>query len=65
MSGVAIKHGVMPKPFFGVPSIFPPQIIIHFLLKNMQFLEKESWGFSNWRLEENVFNLAKLFGGAI
>ncbi len=33
------------------------------MMGNMNFLEKENLGLLNWRLQENVFNRAKLFGG--
>jgi hypothetical protein len=40
MSGIARKHGVMPKKI-GVPSIFPPPKKNHFLPKNTKFFKKE------------------------
>ncbi len=54
------------KTVFGVPSILPPpQKKIHFLPRTRDFLRKRVCGFSNWQLQENVFNRANLFGGAI
>jgi hypothetical protein len=65
-SGIARKHGVLPRPFLGRPQYSPPTPQkIYFLPKNTKFLKKESWGFSNWQFQGNVFNRAKLFGEAI
>ncbi len=53
------------KTFFGVLSILPPPKKIHFLLRTRDFSRKGVCGFSNRGLQENVFNRANLFGGAI
>ncbi len=53
------------KTIFGAPSILPPPKKIHFLPRTRDFSRKRVCGFSIWRLQENVFNSANLFGGAI
>ncbi len=65
VSGIARKHRIVPKTIFGVPSILPPPPQFHFLLQTRDFLRKRVCGFSNWRLQESVFNRANLFVGAI
>jgi hypothetical protein len=62
MSGIARKHGVVPKPFWGRLQYPPPPKKIIFFQRTQNFSRKRVWGFSNWRLQENVFNRAKLFG---
>jgi hypothetical protein len=52
------------KSFLGRPQYFPPPKF-HFLLRTRDFSRKRVCGFSNWRLQENIFNCANLFGGAI
>jgi hypothetical protein len=64
VSGIARKHGIVPKTIFGVPSILPPPKF-HFLLRTRDFSRKRVCGFSNWQLQGNVFNHANLFRGAI
>jgi hypothetical protein len=63
VSGIARKHGIVPKPFLGRPQYFPPPKKIHFLPRTRDFLRKRVCGFSNQRLQENIFNRANLFGG--
>jgi hypothetical protein len=41
VSGIARKHGIVPKTVLGAPSILPPPKI-PFSSKNKRFLEKES-----------------------
>jgi hypothetical protein len=65
ISGIARKHGIVPKPFLGHPQYPPPPKKIHFLPRTRDFSRKRVCGFSNWRLQENIFNRANLFGGAI
>ncbi len=55
----------MPKPFLGCPQYFPPQKKSIFFQEQGDFLRKRVCGFSNWQLQENIFNRANLFGGAI
>jgi hypothetical protein len=64
VSGIARKHGIVPKPFSGHPQYSPPpQKKIHFLPRTRDFSRKRVCGFSNRQLQENVFNCANLFGG--
>jgi hypothetical protein len=65
VSGIARKHGIVPKPFLGRSQYFPPPLKNHFLPRTRDFSRKRVCGFSNWRLQENVFNRANLFGGEI
>jgi hypothetical protein len=65
VSGIARKHGIVPKPFLGRPQNFPSPQKIHFFPRTRDFLRKRVCGFSNQRLQKNVFDHAKLFGGAI
>ncbi len=64
VSGIARKHGILQKPFLGCPQYFPPPKKNHFLPRTRDFLRKRVRGFSNWQLQENMFNRANLFGGA-
>jgi hypothetical protein len=50
--------------FWGALNTSLPQKF-HFLLGTRDFLRKRVCGFSDWQLQENVFNHANLFGGAI
>jgi hypothetical protein len=63
VAGIARKHGIMPKSFLGHPQYFPPPKKIHFLLRTRDFSRKRVCGFSNRRLQENIFNCANLFWG--
>jgi hypothetical protein len=63
VSGIARKHGIMPKPFLGHPQHFPPSKKIHFLPRTRVFSRKRVCGFSNQRLQEHIFNCANIFGG--
>jgi hypothetical protein len=65
VSGIARKHGVVPKPFLGRPQYSPPPKKNHFLPRTRDFSRKRVCGFSNRQLQENVFNHANLCGGAI
>jgi hypothetical protein len=65
VSGIARKHGIVPKPFLGHPQYFSPPKKIHFLPRTRDFSRKRVCGFSNRQLQENIFNRANLFGGAI
>jgi hypothetical protein len=65
VSGIARKHGIVPKPFLGRSKYFPPKKEIHFLPRTRDYSRKRVCGFSNRRLQENIFNHANLFGGAI
>jgi hypothetical protein len=63
-SGIARKHGIVPKPFLRYPQYFPPPKKKHFLPRTRSFSRKRVFGLSNWRLQEDVFNRENLFGGA-
>ncbi len=42
VSGIARKHGIVPKTILGAPSILPPPKKNPFSSKNKRFLKKES-----------------------
>ncbi len=50
--------------FWGALNTSPPPKF-HSLPSTRDFSRKRVCGFSNWRLQENVFNRVNLFGGAI
>jgi hypothetical protein len=60
-SGIARNHGVLPKQFFGVPSILlPPPKKNPFSSKEQRIsLEREFGASQNRQLQENVYNHAK------
>jgi hypothetical protein len=64
-SGIARKHGIVPKPFFGHPQYFPPQKKTIFILEQEISQERES-------VASQIGNYKKIFlivqtylGGAI
>jgi hypothetical protein len=65
VSGIARKHGIMPKTIFGAPSILPPPKNSIFFQEEEISREREFVASQIWGLQENVFNHANLFGGAI
>jgi hypothetical protein len=65
VSGIARKHGIMPKPFLGHPQYSPPPKKNPFSSKNKRFLKKESLWLLKLAITRKYVNHANLFGGAI
>ncbi len=63
VSGIARKHGIMPKPFLGRPQYFlPPKN--PFSSKNKRFLEKESLWLLKSAITRKCFKSCKpIWGG--
>jgi hypothetical protein len=63
VSGIARKHGIVPKPFLGHPQYSPPPKKKHFLPRTRDFSRKRVCGFSNRRLQEMFLIVQTYLGG--